>query len=183
MKAEWGQWQEAGFTSMQTHLSPPPRRGALMRPPSQQRPKQDAMGRVCFASTRCGSICWRTQMFGKNEFLFALYSCPYQITSFFMRMLCLLNGVRTTKKTNLTLVLNLLSWSIFFLIFFWHLFCGCGTALSTDKELTLGLRKRMLVDKLSSSEVFQENHGLLFWEITVVSVLYKLNLDITKGPH
>lgn len=51
----------------------------------------------------------------------------------------------------------------FFSCCFDNSFMAVGTEdLPIDKELSLGLRKRMLVDKLSNYKLFQENCFLLF---------------------
>ena len=54
-------------------------------------------------------------------------------------------------------------WYIYFSCCFDNSYMAVGTEdLPIDKELSLGLRKRILVDKLSNYKLFQDNCFLLF---------------------
>lgn len=97
-------------------------------------------------------------MFGKTSFfLLCIPILAIFLPAFFMRMPWLVRKSKKNKNINLILNLSILTHFQLYISLVHFSSCyfdnchGCGTeCLFVDKELSLGLKKRMLVDKLRS---------------------------------
>lgn len=163
LKSEWGQWQEAGFTTVLTPLSSA-RAGALARPPVQL-PKRVGLAESYLPrfDFMCVDLLKDARRLGKtNTFLHSiLIHTKFPTFSWG----CFgFEGLWEPCKRLIWLliwtfccILNIIFYSLgHFSFFLWQLLYSCGTeCLSTVKELSLGMRKRMLVDKLSNNKFFR----------------------------